>query len=63
MNPLLAYRLQHSVCIQEDERWLKHYFQFLNKQRQREEFIVFYARTAGGYSYERTAYRKQGKDA
>lgn len=64
MNPLLGWRLQHFVCIPEDrEHWLRHYFMFLDKENDRREFIVFYAQTAGGWSYERTAYRKQGEDA
>lgn len=65
LNPLLAARLQHFVCIHDtpDRPFLRHYFQFLNKDGRREEFIVFYAHTIGGYVYERTAYRKQGEDS
>jgi hypothetical protein len=63
MNPTLAWRLQHFVCLPEDrEHWLRHYFLFLDKESVRLEFIVFYAQTAGGWTYERTAYRKQGED-
>ncbi|WP_375312844.1 CarD family transcriptional regulator [Bradyrhizobium sp. A5] len=63
MNPVLGWRLQHFVCIPEDrEHWLRHYFMFLDKEKARREFIVFYAQTAVGWSYERTAYRKQGED-
>jgi len=64
MNPILGWRLQHFVCIPEDsDGWLRHYFMFLDKERVRREFIVFYAQTIGGYSYERTAYRKLPEDA
>lgn len=65
MNPLVSARLQHFVCIRDapDRPYLRHYFQFLNKAGLREEFIVFYANTIGGYTYERTAYRKQGENA
>ncbi|WP_052523522.1 CarD family transcriptional regulator [Bradyrhizobium sp. STM 3809] len=65
MNPLVSARLQHFVCINDtpDRPYLRHYFQFLNKGGLREEFIVFYAHTIGGYAYERTAYRKQGEEA
>lgn len=62
MNPLLAWRLQHFVAIPADEGYRRHYFQFLNKEGSREEFIVFYADTIGGFQYERTAHRKQGED-
>jgi hypothetical protein len=65
MNPLVSARLQHFVCINDapDRPYLGHYFQFLNKAGLREEFIVFYGNTIGGYTYECTAYRKQGEDA
>jgi len=64
MNPMVAWRLKQFVCIPEDqEHWLRHYFQFLDKNSTRLEFIVFYAQTAGGWTYERTAYRKLGEDA
>jgi hypothetical protein len=63
MNPMLAWRLQHFVCIPEDRgHWLRHYFMFLDKEKVRREFIVFYTQTIGGWSYERTAYRKQPED-
>lgn len=65
MNPLVAGRLQQFVCIKDtgERPYLRHYFQFLSKDGIREEFIVFYANTIGGYTYERTAYRKQGEDS
>ncbi len=62
MNPLLAWRLQHFVSIPADEGYLRHYFQFLNKESRREEFIVFYGETIAGFQYERTAHRKEGED-
>ncbi|MCP1752039.1 CarD family transcriptional regulator [Bradyrhizobium elkanii] len=62
-NPLLGWRLQHFVCIPAEQGWLKHYFQFLDKEGRREEFIVFYTDTIGGYSYERTAHRRQPEES
>ena len=57
LNPLLAARLQHFVCIHDTPDWpfLRHYFQFLTKSSS--------IHTIRGYSYERTAYRKQGEDS
>lgn len=65
MNPMVAWRMKQFVVIHPsgDDRWLRHYFQFLDKNSTRLEFIVFYAQTAGGWSYEATAYRKLGEDA
>lgn len=64
MNPMLAWKLKSFVCIPEDrDGWLRHYFQFLDKGTTRLEFIVFYAKTIGGWSYERTAYRKQPEES
>lgn len=35
----------------------------MDKEGRREEFIVFYADTIGGYSYERTAHRRQPEES
>ncbi|WP_089264876.1 hypothetical protein [Tardiphaga sp. OK246] len=62
MNPLLGWRLQHFVAIPSKDDWHRNYFQFLNKQKRREEFIQLFGETIGGLSYECTAHRKEGED-
>jgi hypothetical protein len=48
LNPILAWRLQHFVCLPEArEHWLRHYFQFLNKEK-RPARIHRLLRTDGG---------------
>jgi hypothetical protein len=63
MNPLVAWRLQHFVAFPRSDGYVKHYFQFLDKERIRVEFILFYQETAGGLDYQCTAYRKYPEDA
>jgi hypothetical protein len=62
MNPLLGWRLQHFVAILEDPVYLKHYFQFKNKEGGSEEFIVVYRRFDPEFHYLRTHHRNEAED-
>jgi RNA polymerase-interacting CarD/CdnL/TRCF family regulator len=64
MNPLLTWRLQHFVAFPRNEDgYIRHYFQFLDKQGVRNEFIVFHHQTMGGLQQQHTAYRKAPEEA
>lgn len=62
MNPLLAYRLQHFVAFTADPSYLRHWFSFINKEDQIEEFITNYGVIDGHASYIRTHWKKPGDD-
>jgi RNA polymerase-interacting CarD/CdnL/TRCF family regulator len=64
MNPLIAWRLQHFAALPRNEDgYVRHYFQFLDKERVRVEFIVFYHETLGGLEQQHTAYRKAPEES
>jgi CarD family transcriptional regulator len=62
MNPLLGYRFQHFVAFTADPSYLRHWFSFINKQGQIEEFITNYGVLDGRASYIRTHWKKPGDD-
>jgi len=62
MNPLLGYRLQHFVAFTADPSCLRHWFAFVNKQGQIEEFITNYGVIDGHACYIRTHWKKPGDD-
>lgn len=64
MNPLIAWRLQHFVRFPRNEDgYVRHYFQFLDKERVKVEFIVFHHETLGGLEQQHTAYRKYPEES
>ena len=62
MNPLLGYRFQHFVAFTADPSYVRHWFSFINKQGQIEEFITNYGVIDGRASYVRTHWKKPGDD-
>jgi RNA polymerase-interacting CarD/CdnL/TRCF family regulator len=64
MNPLLGWRPVHFVAFPRNEDgYVRHYFQYLDKEGRRNEFIVFHHETAGGLEQQHTAYRKAPEDS
>jgi CarD family transcriptional regulator len=62
INPLLGYRFQHFVAFTADPSYLRHWFSFINKQGQIEEFITNYRVLDGQASYLRTHWKKPGDE-
>ncbi len=62
MNPLLGYRLQHFVAFTADPSYLRHWFSFINKKGEIEEFMTNYAVMDGQASYLRTHWKQPGND-
>lgn len=64
MNPLLGWRPVHFVAFpRNDDGYVRHYFQYLDKEGRCNEFIVFYHETMGGLEQQHTAYRKAPEEA
>lgn len=64
MNPLLAWRPVHFVAFPRNEDgYVRHYFQYLDKEGRKNEFIVFHHETLGGLEQQCTAYRKAPEEA
>jgi CarD family transcriptional regulator len=62
MNPLLGCRLQHFVAFTADPSYVRHWFSFINKQGQTEEFITNFGVIDDHDSYIRTHWKKPGDE-
>lgn len=58
MNPLLGMKLREFVIVDDDPKYVKHYFKLRNKEGQDEEFLAVYQRVGSQLDYLRTMSRR-----
>jgi hypothetical protein len=61
LNPLLGMKLQQFVIADDDPVYMKHYFQFKNKEGKNEEFVVILRRFDPELLYVHTHHRRAGE--